>query len=347
MKAAVYYGPRDVRVEQIEKPNAGPGEVVLRVLRCAVCGTDKRIYTHGQKNVIPPAVTGHEIVGLVDQLGPGVAGPSLGRKVIVATVVGCGKCISCRREQYNLCESFTALGYDYPGGFAQFMKVPRRAVAQGNVIPVPQEMDPDHAALIEPLSCCLNGQEYLNPQPGDRALVFGAGPIGLMHAGILKAKGCNPVLVADVSAERLGYVTELGVGTPVHTKGDDSDLDRLIAAGGGEKFDLLITACSVKAVQDHALRLARKKARVSFFAGVPKDDPLLPIDTNHIHYSEISLFGAFASNLRHYRRAADMVARRELPADKFVTHRFTLDDIVRAYETIESGRGIKIVIDCT
>jgi L-iditol 2-dehydrogenase len=345
MKAAVYHGIRDVRVEKTETPTAGPGEAVVRVLRCAVCGTDKRVFLHGQKNVVPPAITGHEIVGRVQQLGDGVGGPPVGTKVIVATPVGCGACIYCRRQQYNLCEDIKPLGYDYAGGFAEYVLVPARAVEQGNIIAIPEELDADHAALIEPLSCVLNGQEYVNAQPGDRALVFGAGPIGLMHAGVFKATGCEPVVVADVSAERLGYVTELGVGTPVHTTSEDP-VAEILDAADGERFDCIVTACSVKAVQGHALRLARKKARVSFFAGVPKDDPVLPVDTNHIHYNEISVFGAFASNLRHYRQAAEMVARGDLPAGKYVTHRFTLDDIGQAFETIEAGRGIKIVIDC-
>jgi len=345
MKAAVYHGIRDVRVEEVATPSAGPGEAVVRVLRCAVCGTDKRVYLHGQKNVVPPAIVGHEIVGLVHELGGGVAGPPVGTQVVVATPVGCGACICCRREQYNLCENFQALGYDYAGGFAEFTKVPARAVAQGNVIRIPDDMPADHAALIEPLSCVLNGQEYVNAQPGDRALVFGAGPIGLMHAGVLKARGCEPVVVADVVAERLDYVSELGLGLPVRTAEGDV-VQQILAAAGGEKFDAVITACSVKAVQDYALQLARQKARISFFAGIPKDDPVLPIDTNHLHYNEISVFGAFASNLRHYRQALEMVTRGDLPASKFVTHVFALDDIAEAYATVEAGRGIKIVVNC-
>ena len=345
MKAAVFHGPRDVRVEEVPKPEAGKGEIVVRVLRCAVCGTDKRIFVHGQKNVVPPAVTGHEIVGVIDEIGEGVRGFELGRKVIIATVVGCGKCIYCRREQYNLCDEFTAVGYDYSGGFAEYVKVNARIVEQGNVILIPDNLKPDHAALIEPLSCVLNGQEYLNPQKGDRALVFGAGPIGMMHASALKAKGCDPVIVADVSDERLDYVAKFGVGTPVNTsKGDPAEL--ILKTAGGEKFDVAVTACSVKAVQGLALKLVRKKARISFFAGIPKDDPVLPIDTNNIHYNEISVFGAFSSNLKHYHEALGMVARGAIPAEKFVTHKFKLADILKAYETIEAGQGIKIVIDC-
>jgi len=346
MKAAVYHGIRDVRIEEVPRPSAGPGEVVLRVLRCAVCGTDKRIFTHGQKNVVPPAITGHEIGGTVYEIGVGVdAGLRIGQKATVATVVGCGNCVYCKRKQYNLCDSFTALGYDYAGGFAEYIKIPAIAVAQGNVIPIPASMSVEVAALIEPLSCCLNGQEYLAPQPGDRAVVFGAGPIGMMHASILKARGCDPVIVADVSGERLDYVREFGLGLPVNTAGGDA-VQKILQAGAGEKFDVAITACSVKAAQADALKLVRKKGRVSFFAGVPKDDPVLGIDANLIHYHEISVFGCFASNLQHYHQAREMVSRDDLPWQRFVTHKFKLDEMVQAYAVIEAGQGIKTVIDC-
>jgi L-iditol 2-dehydrogenase len=346
MKAAVYYGPRDVRVESVPRPTAGPGEVVLRVLRCSVCGTDKRIFTHGQKNVVPPAITGHEIVGVVDEIGSGVdRGIKSGDKAVIATVVGCGKCIYCRRKQYNLCDSFTALGYDYAGGFAEYVKIPRAAVAQGNVITIPASMSIERAALVEPLSCCLNGEEYVAALPGDRAIVFGAGPIGLMHASILKARGCDPVIVTDVSEERLTYVREFGLGKTVNTATGDA-VEKILEVAGGEKFDVAVTANSVKATQADALKVVRKKARVCFFAGVPKDDPVLPIDTNQIHYNEISIFGCFASNLQHYHQALEMVMRDDLPWDRFLTHRFKLDDMVKAYAVIEAGQGIKTVIDC-
>jgi L-iditol 2-dehydrogenase len=346
MKAAVFHGVRDVRIEDVPRPMVGPGEVVLRVQRCAVCGTDKRIFTHGQKNVVPPAITGHEIVGIVYEIAPGVdKGLHRGQKAVLATVVGCGKCIYCQRRQYNLCDAFTALGYDYAGGFAEYVKMPAPAVAQGNVIPIPDSMSVERAALIEPLSCCLNGQEYLSPQAGDRAVVFGAGPIGLMHASILKTRGCTPVIVADVSQERLDYVAEFELGLPVNTSGGDA-VSKILAAGGGEKFDVAITACSVKAAQADALKLVRKKARVSFFAGVPKDDPILPVDSNLIHYNEISVFGCFASNLQHYHQALAMVSRNDLPWERFLTHRFKLQDMVKAYAVVEAGQGIKTVIVC-
>lgn len=346
MKAAVFYGVRDIRIEDVPQPKAGPGEVLLRVRRCSVCGTDKRIFLHGQKNVVPPAITGHEIVGTVEALGAGVEnGLTVGQNVVVGTVVGCGHCIYCQRRQYNLCDLFTALGYDHAGGFAEYMKVPAAAVRQGNVIPIPDSMSVERAALVEPLSCCLNGLEYLNPQPGDRAAIIGAGPIGLMCASILKAAGCTPIVVANRSKDRLEYVTEYGLGIPVSTAGGNA-VEKILAAGGGEKFDVVVAACSAKSAQADALNLVRKKGRISLFAGIPKDDPIVPVDTNFIHYNEISVFGCFASNLQHYHQALAMVSREDLPWDSFLTHKFKLADMVKAYAVIEAGQGIKTVIDC-
>ena len=260
-------------------------------------------------------------------------------------MVGCGKCIYCQRQQYNLVRFIYGAGYDYAGGFAEYVKIPAAAVGQGNVIPIPESMSVERAALIEPLSCCLNGLEYLNAQPGDRAAVIGAGPIGLMCASILKAAGCDPIVVANRSLDRLAYVKEYGLGIAGEHRGwrcggKDS------GGGRGRKFDVVVAACSAKSAQADALKLVRKKGRISFFAGVPKDDPILPVDTNFIHYNEISVFGSFASNLQHYHQALAMVSRDDLPWESFLTHRFKLAEMVKAYAVIEAGQGIKTVIDC-
>jgi L-iditol 2-dehydrogenase len=218
-------------------------------------------------------------------------------------------------------------------------------VAQGNIIPVPVSMSVERAALVEPLSCCLNGQEYLSAQPGDRALVLGAGPIGMMHAAVLKARGCDLVMVTDVSDERLAYVREFGLGRTVNTA-DGNAVEKVLDAAGGEKFDVALTANSVKSTQADALKLVRKKARVCFFAGIPRDDPVVPIDTNFIHYNEISVFGCFASNLKHYHEALAVLGRDDLPWDRLLTHRFKLDEMTKAFALMEAGQGIKMLIDC-
>jgi len=166
-----------------------------------------------------------------------------------------------------------------------------------------------------------------------------------MCASILKAAGCTPIIVANRSQGRLEYVKEYGLGIPVSSAGDNA-AEKILAAGGGEKFDIVVAACSAKSAQADALKLVRKKGRISFFAGIPKDDPIVPIDTNFIHYNEISVFGSFASNLQHYHQALAIVSRDDLPWESFLTHRFKLAEMVKAYAVIEAGQGIKTVIDC-
>ena len=211
MKAAVFHGVRDVRIEEVPKPTAGTGEVVLRVLRCSVCGTDKRIYTHGQKNVVPPAITGHEIVGTVHEIGAGVErGLRTGQKLSWRRSWAAESVFTASANNTISATHLQRWAMTMPGDLPNTSRFRPAAVAQGNVIPIPNSMSVERAALVEPLSCVLNGQEYLSPQPGDRAVVFGVGPIGLMHASILKARGCDPVIVADVSQERLDYVRSSG-----------------------------------------------------------------------------------------------------------------------------------------
>ena len=279
MKAAVYYGPRDIRIESVPAP---PRDRVKSSFECfaARCAAPTNASLRTDRRTLsrpPPRDT--KSSGRFPKSAPEWTEDRSRADVVVATVIGCGHCIYCQRKQYNLCDSFTALGYDYAGGFAEYVKIPSAAVAQGNIIQVPAGMSLERAALVEPLSCCLNGQEYLNAQPGDRALVFGAGPIGLMHAAVLKARGCKPVIVTDISDERLSFVEEFGLGKSVNTAGGNA-IEKILEAAGGEKFDVALTANSVKSTQADALKLVRKKARVCFFAGIPKDDPVLPIDTN-------------------------------------------------------------------
>ncbi|GAF74604.1 unnamed protein product, partial [marine sediment metagenome] len=133
----------------------------VKVYACAICGTDVRIYRHGQKNVVPPHIIGHEIAGTVEALGPGVTGVEIGSHVVVVTSVGCGECKFCRRGWHNLCVKGVAIGYYYQGGFAQYITVPEPAVMQGNIIPFSPELSFPEASIVEPLSCCINGQEYL------------------------------------------------------------------------------------------------------------------------------------------------------------------------------------------
>jgi len=344
MKAAVFQGPERMEVKEVDTPQYKEGEVLLKVEACAVCGTDARIYYHGQKNVVPPHIIGHEIGGTICETGKGVNGYKIGEKVTVVTSVGCGKCRFCRKGWFNLCKTPGYIGYYYPGGFAEYVIVPEGAVKGNNILPAPESLDFDEISLVEPLSCCINGQDYLNIQEGDCVVVFGAGPIGCMHAELAKAQGAGKLILIDISEERLALAQRFRVDEFINA-GEVDAVKKVLELTGGEGADVIVTACSSNKAQEDALQIAGVKARISFFAGLPKDNPVIKLDSNIIHYKEISVYGAFASYRRQYEKALELISQGKIEAKKFITHRFSLDEIVKGIETARSGKALKVVIE--
>ena len=205
MRAALLYGKDDLRLEEIPVPGVGPGEVLLKVKAAAICGTDIRMFRNGARGATPgnPLVLGHEVSGIVESVGPDVTGYRPGMAVAVAPNMGCGVCDQCVSGNTQMCDTYKAFGINIPGGFAPFMKIPREAVSQGNLAPIPDGGDFVSAALVEPLACVYNAFQRTAIVPGDTVLVIGAGPIGLMHAKVALMAGAARVFMNDLSAERL------------------------------------------------------------------------------------------------------------------------------------------------
>lgn len=343
MKAAIYEGPGKMEIREVPVPTCGENEILLKVKACAICGTDMRIFEYGQKNVVPPQIIGHEIAGEIVKVGEKVGGYQVGERVIVVTSVGCGRCNYCRRGIHNLCVNSKAMGYYYPGGFAQYMVVPAEAVNQGNVITIPFELSYEEATLAEPLSCCINGQEYLHIQMGDTVVVIGSGPIGCMHTELAKAQGATHVILADISDTRLQLAGRFSANLLVNNSRDD-----LVAVvqkfTGGQGADVVIVACGVNSAQEQALQLVAPQGRISYFAGLPKDNPYIKFDSNSLHYKEISIYGAFASHASQYIKALALLSTHKVDARKIITHTFPLQDIVAAIKLARSGESLKVVI---
>ncbi len=341
MKAAVYYGPGQIRVEDVPVPEAGREELILRVVSCAVCGTDLRIYKHGHKKVHPPHIIGHEVAGVVEKLGEGVKNYRDGQRVLLVTEVGCGTCRWCLEGRKNLCPEMRAFGYYYPGGFAQFMKIPEEAVNQDNLLPIPESLSFEEASLIEPLSCCVNGQGYLNISSGDKVVVIGAGPIGLMHAELAKGKGAEVILI-DVSSTRLQMAKDFSIDYFIDASCENS-IER-VREITGDGADVVIVACPSARAQEEAVRMAGVRGRVSLFGGLPPEDARINIDGNVLHYREIGIFGAFSSSNRQYAEALDIVNKGNFALKKFITASYPLGDIEKALKILLDGRAIKIII---
>jgi len=347
MKAAILAGKEHFEIRKVDIPKCGYGEILVKVKICAVCGTDLRIF-RGQKRVDVP-ITGHEISGVIEEVGEGVKGYSKGDKVVIETVVGCGECDACKRGEENRCRrKFKAIGYQYNGGFAQYLLVPREAVKQGCVIKIPDHLSFEEAAIIEPFSCVINGWTPFKKRPkGFTACVIGAGIIGMLHTEYAKQKGAKVILV-NRSAPRLIIAQKIGLQADFFVNAEEHDpVERVNELTEGTGADVVICAASSKDVQKEALEMAAVDADVSFFAGISKDDPYVELDTNLIHYKELHVHGANASNRRQYLEAISLIASGKLNVKKFITHKFPLEKIEEAIRTLEdrSTGAVKVIID--
>jgi L-iditol 2-dehydrogenase len=343
VKAARLYAPGDLRVEEIPDPQPGPGELTIRVRSCSTCGTDAKIFHHGHHHISLPRVLGHEIAGEVADLGSGVSDWTPGDRVQVIAAIPCGVCHYCRRGLETVCEDLESMGYQYDGGFAEFMRVPRRVLERDGLNRIPDHVPFEWASLTEPLACVLNGQEIAHVGEGDVVVVLGAGPIGCLHIRLARAREAATVILVDVNPTRLELAARAGPDATVDgSKEDPIDAVRKLTDGRGA--DVVITATGAAQAQEQALQMAARRGRISLFGGLPRDDPVIRFDSNLVHYQELFVLGAYGSAPRHNREALGLISSGAVRVDDLITHRMPLDDVHRAIETVTSGEGLKVVI---
>ena len=344
MKVARLHAPGDLRVEDAPVPQAGTGDLVIRVRTCSTCGTDAKIFRFGHHHISLPRVLGHEVAGEITDVGSGVEGWSEGDRVQVIAAIPDGVCFFCRRSHYTVCEDLESIGYQYDGGFAEFMRVPAKVLAVDGVHRIPDHVPFEEASITEPLACVLNGQELARVGDGDAVAVLGAGPIGCLHVRLARARGASTVMLVDVNQARLDLAGRAEPDAVIDsTKEDPVDAVRKLTDGRGA--DVIITATGVGQAQEQALEMAALRGRISLFGGLPKDDSTIRFDSNLVHYRELSVFGAYGSAPRHNREALSLIAAGRVRVDDLITHRMPLADVNRAIETVISGEGLKVVIE--
>jgi L-iditol 2-dehydrogenase len=344
VNAARLYAPEDLRVEDLPVPQAGRGELVIRVRTCSTCGTDAKIFRFGHHHISLPRVLGHEVAGEIMEVGPEVEGWSQGDRVQVIAAIPDGDCYFCRRGQQTVCEDLESIGYQYDGGFAEFMRVPRKVLAVDGVNRIPEQVPFEEASLTEPLACVLNGQELAQVGEGDAVVILGAGPIGCLHVRLARARGASTVVLVDVNQGRLDLAARAEPDTMIDSTKDDP-IEAIRKMTDGRGADVVITATGVGQAQEQALEMAAPRGRISLFGGLPKDNSTIRFDSNLLHYGELSVFGAYGSAPRHNREALSLIADGKVRVDDLITHRMPLADVHKAIETVISGEGLKVVIE--
>lgn len=342
MLAARMFGKNDIRVQEVPTPTPGRGEILIKVRSAAVCGTDIRMITNGVAGIDEehPRILGHEIAGVIEALGENVSGYSVGQRVAIAPNMGCGICEPCIRGNGHLCPDYKALGINLDGGFAEYCVVPEIAVRGGNVCILDDGVSFDDGAVNEPLSCVCNGFEHADIRPGDRVLIIGAGPIGIMHCALALMAG-GVVYLSDISKDRLDSAK--AIYPKINILFGDTKQE-IMKATNGYGADAIITACPVPAVQSLAVELAALGGRVIFFGGIPADKEPVGINTNLVHYKQLILSGTTRASLAQYRKTLNYISSGVLDISPLVTAHFELKDIKSAIDLAKKGVGLKNVI---
>ena len=347
MKAAVYEGKEQLIVRDVPDPSLAPGEVLLNVEACNVCGTDLRTYRHGDKKIIPPRVLGHEFCGtVVESRADDLETIKVGDRVVMYIVLPCRECRFCKLGRENLCQSRTTMAYHHEGAFAPLIKIPAQAVAGGNLYRVETDIPSDQMGLAEPLGCVINahGPGRLEIGLKDTVAVIGTGPIGTMHAVVARLQGAQKVFMLDTSEERLEKAERFDIDGTVRVDSEGSHFETMRELTDGLGPSVVIVACSNAQAQADALEIAGKAARVEFFGGLPKSAPTAVLNTNHLHDQELVIRGSYSEKRTDFQAAKTLIESGRFPADRIITHHLKLDDVTEAFPLMESGEALKVCV---
>jgi len=340
MKAALLFGVKDLRIEEIETPEVGAGEILVKVKAATTCGTDLKIFQRGYvEGVIKlPTVFGHEWAGDVVDVGEGVSWLRNGMRVRAGNSSPCLRCRMCQKEKYNLCEDMMWLW----GAYAEYIKVPSRIVML-NTQEIPPHMTYEEAAVTEPLACVLHGIEEARVKLGDTIAIIGAGPIGLLHLLSVKKLGASRVIISDTVDERLQLAEEIGADETINAKNKDTvkETKRLTDGFGA---DIVIEAIGLPATWEQALKMVRKGGTVLEFGGCPPGTEIR-VSTEQLHYGETTIRGAFHTTPAHFKKALNLIASGTINVKPLITRKMRLDQIKEAFETLSTSKtDIKIAI---
>jgi len=323
MRAIILHGKEDVRLERVALPELEPGDVLMKVEAALTCGTDLKVYRRGYhaQMIRPPSVFGHEMAGVVAAVRPPVGAAPLfrpGDRIVTANSAPCGACYYCARGQENLCDDLRFIN----GAYAEYLRVPAR-FARLNTLPVPAHLSFAEAALTEPLACVIHGFEQTAPRPGDSVVILGLGPIGLLWLSVLRAHGCRVIGVERVAA-RLAKARELGAEQVIAAATDSQSAP--LSLGPQRPIDVVVEATGRAEGWELAVASVRKGGTVQLFGG-PQAGARISLDTNRLHYDQITLKSSFHHRPATVRRALALIADGVIRAKDFITAEAALEEL--------------------
>ncbi|HHZ16896.1 MAG TPA: alcohol dehydrogenase catalytic domain-containing protein [Peptococcaceae bacterium] len=344
MDAVVLRAPNEFEVEDVQKPACPEDGFVVKVMAVGLCGSDVRTFGFGHPKVTLPHIIGHEVTGIVDEAGAKTTEFKVGDRVLINPIIPCGDCAYCKMGLGNQCSNITVVGTQIPGGYAQYVAVPRLAIKNDCVLKLSDDLPFEYAPLAETAASVIAAQKYANVQEGDTVLVVGSGPIGCLHTEVAKIRGAKKVIMSEINDSRLDIARNFDAIDVFVNPTKENLKEAILRETDGLGVDVVICANPVGKTQEEAFSLVRARGKIIFFGGLPKDNCHITVDSNDVHYREIAIFGAYAYTQKEFQEAMDYIENGKLPAKKFVTHVLPLKEIKEGIDIIKKGLGIKVVL---
>jgi L-iditol 2-dehydrogenase len=341
MKAAMYYGVGDVRYEETDIPEIGPGELLIKVGTALTCGTDVKTYKRGHPILIKhiPSLFGHEYAGTIEAVGEGVEDFKVGMRVVATNSAPCGDCFYCKRDMPNLCAELKDNLVN--GAFAEYIRVPK-AVVRWNTHQIPDSLSFRDAALTEPLACVVHGIEESNIKLGDTVVVIGAGPIGLMLIMLAKKSGASTVIASDLAELRRETALMAGADIVIDPSKEDP-VERVKEETAGRGADVVIEAVGIRQTWEQAVDMTRDAGTTVLFGGAASGTKF-EVDTGRFHYGQLTIKGVFHLKPKHVERALKLIIAGDVNTDLLISHEMPVEKIGEALEMMGAGKTMKISI---
>ena len=352
MLAAFFTGDTNLELKEVPKPQCPQDGLLVKVTACAICGTDLKILKKSDVKLKDgkyasmklPRITGHELSGRIAEVGREVENFNPGEKVIIAPTVPCGVCHYCLKKNTEMCERLKVVGYDWDGGFSEFIKVEKEVISGGCVVRIPEGVDEEDACLTEPFSCALNSLELTPVERGDTVVIIGSGPLGGILADLAKWKGARQVILVGRSETQLDALEGICRADIFINSGKEDLNTRVKEITYGRGADVIYIACASREAQEMTLNLIARRGRINLFAGLPKGDSNVAWDTNLIHYKECSITGTHGSRPEHVQEALQLMKIGVIKISRYISHRFPLREINQAIEIARSRGRLKVII---
>ncbi len=343
MKAVVLHDVMRFSYDEVDVPVPPEGGMLVRVRACGLCGSDLRTIRSGHSKVTLPWILGHEICGEVAAFDEGYTGPwRMGQRLSIGPNTYDPADPYCIEGRHELSKEVREIAQAWPGAFSEYVSIPSEAVELGNILPSPEHLPDEHAAVAEPGSSVIHAHERAGTTIGDTVLIMGAGPIGCLHTAIARACGADRIFISDIVPRRLELASEFGPDAVIDASSEDI-VERMAELTDGNGPDIVITANPSPEAPVQAVEMVAKGGRVVLFGGLPHDNSKPGVDMNLVHYKNLLLIGISKFAPRHFRKSLAMLATGRVPGDKLVTHTFPLSEFEAGFEAAVKGEAIKVV----